>query len=101
MATIVKYSTDRAARNNFPYEIISPPFPSRCCSRGMSRMGPLQDDGNERYYYRRCEICGFTVRELLSAFDWERGVALAVPASDRGWDWMERIRRQVSVEYAA
>lgn len=101
MATIVKYSTDHAARNNFPYEIISPPFPSRCCSSGMVRMGPLQEKDEGKFYYRCCETCGFTVREFLSAFDLERGVSLAVPTPDRTWRWIERIQYQATVEYAA
>ncbi|MBI2884541.1 MAG: hypothetical protein HYY11_11660 [Candidatus Methylomirabilis oxyfera] len=101
MTTIVKYSTDHAARNNFPYEIISPPFPSRCCWGRMARMGPLQEEGDRRFYYRRCEACGFTVREFLSAFDLERGVSLVGQAPDRTWRWIERIQYQATIEHAA
>ncbi|MBI2884100.1 MAG: hypothetical protein HYY11_09410 [Candidatus Methylomirabilis oxyfera] len=101
MAIIVKYATDQTARNNFPYEIVSPPYPSRCCLNRMKRMGALQQEEERQFYYRRCETCGFTVREFLSTFDMARGVSLAVQAADPTWRWMERIRRNARAEYAA
>ncbi|PWB47296.1 MAG: hypothetical protein C3F12_04785 [Candidatus Methylomirabilota bacterium] len=101
MATIVKYSTERRARNSFPYEIISPPFPSRCCSRRMARVGAVQEEDEEKFYYRRCESCGFTVREFLSTLDPKRSVGAATSIADPTWRWIARVQRQASAEHAA
>jgi hypothetical protein len=101
MATIVKYSTDHAARNNYPHKIISPPFPSRCYGGRMARMGALQGEDERKFYYRRCETCGFTVREFPLAFGIKGGESLVISASDPTWRWIQRIQREVNAEYAA
>src|SRR5574337_693971 len=79
MVSIIEYSADKKARNSYPHKIISPPGPSRCCQARMSRIGTLQADGDEKFYYKRCSRCGFTVREFVSARSEEHTSELQSP----------------------
>lgn len=63
--TIVKYTTEKAARNAYPRRIISPPSPSPCCATQMEQVGQIQRGDRWPYFYKRCRICGFTVRHIL------------------------------------
>ena len=65
MASIVEYSERKAAVNAYPERIISPPNPSECCFSGMEQIGKLEADGNWLYVYKRCRVCGYTVRHFL------------------------------------
>lgn len=101
MATIVEYSYDRPIRNSYPRMIVSPPFPSPCCQSRMVRIGDVQEEGNGKFYYRRCTSCGFTVREFLPAFHLDGVLSQGVSDWDRMPHWMERIQRRDSSELAA
>ncbi len=64
--TIVRYDAQGKPKNRYPREIVSPPSPSACCSRQMKRTGRMQrGEGGWPYFYKRCEACGYTVREFL------------------------------------
>lgn len=63
--TIVKYTTEKKARNAYPRRIVSPPSPSRCCATEMEQLGKIQRGGIWPYFYKRCRVCGFTVRHFL------------------------------------
>lgn len=65
-ATIVEYSDQEAARNEFPLRIVSPSRPGRCCDSHMRAIGDVQDDGTVIFQYRGCPQCGFTVRRFLA-----------------------------------
>lgn len=65
MPTIVEYSEKRAALNAYPVRIISPPAPGPCCLTRMEQVGGLEQEGEWHFYYKRCRICGFTVRYFL------------------------------------
>lgn len=65
MATIVKYHPERAPSNAFPERIVSPPFPRSCCAAHMEQVGEIEKEKGLPYYYRRCRICGYTVRHFL------------------------------------
>lgn len=67
MKTIVQYDGKRRPLNRYPKRIISPPSPSRCCLTEMRRIGEAQvGEGDLPFFYKRCSICGYTVREFLS-----------------------------------
>ncbi len=67
MKTIVQYDGKRRPINRYPKTIISPPSPSRCCLTEMRRIGEVQvGEEDLSFFYKRCSICGYTVREFLS-----------------------------------
>jgi hypothetical protein len=64
MATIVEYSLKKKAENAYPIRIVSPPSPNICCAHNMERIGQIENDEGRTYYYRRCRVCGYTVRHF-------------------------------------
>lgn len=88
MATIVEYNSQRKAINAYPAKIVSPPFPSACCSVSSVQVGGVQDEHAWPFVYHRCAICGFTVRrlapreELLEARRAWRTSGRAIPTPD-------------------
>ncbi|MCZ7626380.1 MAG: hypothetical protein C3F12_14295 [Candidatus Methylomirabilota bacterium] len=99
--SIIEYSAEKKARNSYPYKIVSPPGPSRCCQARMNRIGAVQTDGDHNFYYKRCSRCGFTVREFVSPIDIDR----LVSAGGSDWDhterWLDRIQRDAEADMAA
>lgn len=65
MATIVHYRERKAAVNGYPERIVSPFYPSECCSMSMEQVGEVEEDGNWLYIYKGCPACGYTVRHFL------------------------------------
>ncbi|MFQ5847860.1 MAG: hypothetical protein ACE5IQ_09375 [Candidatus Methylomirabilales bacterium] len=64
--TIVRYDPHGKPRNRYPREIVSPPSPSACCLQQMKRTGRMErGEGGWPYFYKRCQVCGYTVREFL------------------------------------
>ncbi len=70
MATIVEYTLSKSPLNAYPRRIISPPFPSPCCAEAMVLVGKREEDGPWRYQYKRCRVCGFTVRVFPNINPW-------------------------------
>jgi hypothetical protein len=101
IVSIIEYSTEKKARSSYPFKIVSPPLPSRCCATRMSRIGQAQVDGDRKFYYKRCSRCGFTVREFMSAIDIERLLSVGVSDWDRTETWLDRIQHEVEAEKAA
>lgn len=101
MVSIIEYSVEKKPRNSYPHKIISPPVPSRCCQARMNRIGATQVEGDNKFYYKRCSRCGFTVREFVSAIDIDRLSSLGVSASDRTERWLDQIQREVQSDIAA
>ncbi len=95
MATIVEYSAEKSARNGYPRKIISPSFSGPCCLTHMRRIGEVQvEGGGQRFYYKRCARCGFTVREFVFKIELDRLLALQVSDWDRARNWIDRIQRE-------
>lgn len=65
MASIVEYDERKSAINAYPERIVSPPQPNDCCPSGMEQVGDVEEDGNWLYVYKRCRVCGYTVRHFL------------------------------------
>lgn len=65
--TIVEYTDAKAPNNMYPHRIISPTKGSPCCARNMEQIGGIKREEQRTYFYRRCRVCGYTVRHFLSA----------------------------------
>lgn len=101
--TVVEYTVGKPARNEYPKRIISPPSPSECCSMHMKRIGEMQVEGEgQRFYYRRCTRCGFTVREFVLNVELDRLRAVELAEWNRAaTSWIDLLRRESQVEKAA
>ena len=87
LMTIVRYDPTGQPNNRYPREIISPPSPSVCCRREMRRMGKMKrGEGGWPYFYKRCQVCGYTVREFVGYTE------LAQHVSKRGRGRREGLR---------
>ena len=65
--SIVRYTDREQAREEYPFRIISPPVPSGCCvEKNRICVGGLQVDQGDTYVYKRCRVCGHTVRFFFS-----------------------------------
>jgi hypothetical protein len=64
-ATIVEYTDQKAAKNQFPHRIISPVRSGPCCFTDMEEIGKPQEDGRWVFQYKRCKKCGFALRVIL------------------------------------
>lgn len=66
MKTIVEYNEEKPPKNAYPDRIVSPPRASPCCVSQMAPIGEIQEENRRRFIYKRCAICGFTVRSFES-----------------------------------
>lgn len=90
MTTIVEYRESVPPVNDYPLLIVSPPRPSACCAEGMVRIGSDHIEHKPVFYYKRCRVCGFTVRLFRQpAF---------TPAADIAEKLRGRPRKVVEVE---
>jgi hypothetical protein len=107
MEHIVEYRDDVASMNNYPWKIISPPTPAACCLTHMVRVGHGAIDARWRFYYKRCERCGYTVRcfyapSLLAVLETGREVRMALAEMNlEAGGRKRRSRAQVDEERAA
>ncbi len=102
MTTIVEYSTEKRARNSYPNKIISPPSSSECCLTDMTRIGEMHVEGDgQRFYYKRCTRCGFTVREFIFNIEVDRLRAVELAEWKRTASWIDLLRRQAQPDMAA
>ncbi|HSB70047.1 MAG TPA: hypothetical protein VLT62_11995 [Candidatus Methylomirabilis sp.] len=65
MPTIVEYTQRKRPRNSYPEWMVSPTSAGPCCQGGMEPVGVPEPDGQWIFEYRRCRVCGFTVRAYL------------------------------------
>lgn len=65
MATIVEYNSGKNPLNAYPERIVSPFQPDSCCADHMMQVGKVEEERGFLYYYRRCRVCGFTIRYFL------------------------------------
>jgi hypothetical protein len=98
MSSIVEYRSDLPPRNDYPRVIVSPPTPAACCLTAMVRLGPGGIDGRWRFYYKRCAVCGYTVRcfyapSLLAVLETGREVRIALAEMNLGTDGRKRRTR--------
>lgn len=67
MTTIVEYSSNRKVINAYPAKIVSPPFPSPCCTSSKAVVGDVHAEQGWPFVYQRCAVCGYTVRHFAPA----------------------------------
>ena len=92
MATIVKYSDTKRPVNAYPWWIVSPQQNKPCCTARMVQVGRLQPDERGRpFSYRRCEVCGFTLRHFLPVESPKKPVD--IQRRKRLPEWRRRVRR--------
>jgi len=65
MTTIVEYTERKQPKNSYPERMVSPTSASACCQDGMEALGIPGSEGGWIFEYRRCRVCGFTVRAVL------------------------------------
>jgi len=63
--TIVEYTDLKSPTNEFPVRIVSPTHSGACCFSRMEPVGGVQQEGRWEYQYKRCPVCGFTVRSVI------------------------------------
>jgi hypothetical protein len=98
MSSIVEYRQDVPPRNDYPRRIVSPPAPSACCLGHMAQVGPGGIDARWRFYYKRCAVCGYTVRyfyapSFLAVFEAGREVRMALAEMNLGTEGRKRRTR--------
>ncbi len=64
--TIVEYTIDKAALNDYPRRLVSPPAPSTCCAIEMRALGKIHCQYDRPFIYKQCRRCGYTVRLFFS-----------------------------------
>ena len=107
MDNIVEYRTDLPPCNEYPRRIVSPLTPSPCCQANMTRVGHSEFDATWRFYYKRCSVCGYTVRcfyapSLTAMFEAGRQVRLALAEMNLGTSGRKRrTRAEIAAERAA
>lgn len=63
--TIVRYNDLQIPVNEFPILIVSPSHSGPCCFLAMKVFQQEFHEGMAIYQYKRCELCGYTVRHVL------------------------------------
>ena len=88
MATVVEYSAHKRAINAYPTKIVSPTSPGTCCPSSAEQVGDGHEDHGWPFVYRRCAVCGFTVRRFASREEVLEGMRIwkkqgqAIPTPD-------------------
>ncbi len=85
--SIIVYTNAQKPRNDYPKRIISPPFPSACCTdANRLRIGKIYEELGRNYYYKMCKVCGHTVKYYFNLqsdldspkfrkyYEWKRSV---------------------------
>ncbi|MFQ5456914.1 MAG: hypothetical protein ACE5FC_00465 [Myxococcota bacterium] len=85
--SIIVYTTDQKPKNLYPRKIISPPFPSKCCTnKNRVRVGKIYEELGRNYYYKVCKSCGHAVKyyfnketefdtpRLRKYYEWKKSV---------------------------
>lgn len=103
MDSIIEYRDDQAPVNEYPRRIVSPSAPSGCCLDHMARIGHPAFDAQWRFFYKRCRICGYTVRcfyapSLTAVFEAAREIRVTLAEMNLG---ASKRKRRTRVEIAA
>ena len=102
MDSIIEYRRDQPATNDYPRRIVSPTTPSACCMQRMERIGRPAVDAAWRFYYKRCAVCGYTVRcfyapSILAILEAAREIKLSLAGMNLGAGKRKR-RTQAEIE---
>jgi hypothetical protein len=102
MDSIIEYRDDRAPTNDYPQRIVSPTEPSACCMDHMQQIGHSGFDAHWRFFYKRCRICGYTVRcfyapSLTAVFEATKEIRILLAEMNLGTGKRKR-RTQAEIE---
>ena len=65
---IIRYSSDDRPRNDYPKRIVSPPYPSECCTDdNRFVVGNVREVEGFKFCYKICEECGHAVKYFFPA----------------------------------
>jgi len=67
MSTIVEYTDTKIPCNRYPRQIVSPVRSGACCFSHTEEIGLPEQDDHWIFRYKRCRVCGFTVRLVSQA----------------------------------
>jgi len=107
VATIIEYRDSASPLNAYPLRIVSPTRPSACCAARMEQIGRPAIEGAWRFCYRRCAVCGYTVRHfyapsLIAVLEAARDLRLTLAELNLGTGPRKRrTRKQIDAEIAA
>jgi len=102
MDSIIEYRDDQAPASDYPRRIVSPTAPSACCMDHMGRIGHPEFDANWRFFYKRCRICGYSVRcfyapSLTAVFEAAKEIRIRLAEMNLGTGRRKR-RTQAEIE---
>ncbi len=102
MENIIEYRNDVPPANDYPQRIVSPTAASACCTDHMERIGRHAIDARWRYYYKRCTVCGYSVRHfyapsLVSVLEAAKQIKLALAEMNLGTGKRKR-RTQAEID---
>ena len=83
--SIIEFRNDVLPVNDYPRRIVSPTAPSVCCTVGMERIGDPETDETGQFYYKRCSVCGYSVRSFFA------------PSPTRVIEQVQQIRRKLAL----
>ncbi len=83
--SIIEFRDNVLPVNDYPRRIVSPTAPSVCCSVGMERLGEPETDEAGQFYYKRCPVCGYSVRSYFA------------PSPARVIEQVQQIRRKLAM----
>lgn len=67
---IISYSTEEKPRNDYPKKIVSPPYPSPCCTDdNRIVVGNVREVEGFKFCYKICEECGHAVKYYFPAVE--------------------------------
>ena len=107
MATIIEYRDDAAPLNAYPHRIVSPTRSSPCCMGYMQQVGRSAIEDGWRFSYRRCAVCGYSVRHfyapsLIAILEAARDLRLTMAELNLGaGPRRRRTRKEIDAEIAA
>jgi hypothetical protein len=107
MDSIIEYRNDQPATNEYPRRIVSPTAPLACCMAHMERIGRPAFDAAWRFYYKRCSVCGYTVRcfyapSILAILEAAREIKIVLAEMNLGTGKRKRrTQAQIDAEIAA
>ena len=65
---IIHYSADEKPKNDYPKKIVSPPYPSECCTQdNRLTVGNIREVEGFKFCYKICDECGHAVKYFFPA----------------------------------
>lgn len=106
MENIIQFRDDVPPVEEYPRRIISPSRPSACCTGHMERIGHPELDAHWRFYYKRCTVCGYSVRcfyapSLIAQLEQAHQIRLTLAEMNLGASVRKRrTREEIAAEIA-